>query len=119
MRGSVKSSTVALAPGSSGLGGACGEQHARLDFHEGGGHDEELAGEVDVEAADDLDVFEVLVGDLGDGDVLDVHLGLFDEEEEELEGPGVDFEVDFVIFGLGHGVEDSGGGGERKERRRW
>ena len=53
--------------------------------------------------ADDLDVLVILVGDVGDGDVLDVDLLLSDEEQQQFQRPAVYIKVDFVCgVGLGH-----------------
>jgi len=79
------------------FGLAAGQEHGGLDFHEGGGHDEEFAGEVDVELLEHIDILEVLVGDGGDGDVLDVHLGAADEVEEQVEGAVVDVDANAIV----------------------
>jgi hypothetical protein len=40
------------------------QQLAALDEHEGGGHDEELAGHIEIELTHHLDIFEELGGNL-------------------------------------------------------
>jgi arabinose-5-phosphate isomerase len=81
-----------------GLGGG---EHARLDFHQRRGHDEELPGEFDVDGVYGLEVGDVLVGDGGHGDIGDVDLGAADEKEEEVEGTFEGFEADSVVGGQG------------------
>ena len=44
-----------------------GQQHPALDLHERGGQDEKLAGPFDVDQLCQVEVFEKLVGDAGDG----------------------------------------------------
>jgi hypothetical protein len=73
------------------------QEHGRLDLHQRGGHDQEIARQIDVESLEDLDVLQVLVGDLGDGDIVDIHLFLADEIEQQIERAGEDVEVDAVI----------------------
>jgi len=80
-----------------GAGGARAGEDAGLDLHQGGGHEEELAGVVDVDLGGAGEVRGVLVGDLGDGDVGDLDLGLSDEVEEEVEGPVEGVEMDAVL----------------------
>lgn len=80
-----------------------GDDHAGLDLDEGGGHDEELAGLLDVDVGAELlhegEVLEVLGGEGGDGDVVEVDLAAFDEVEQEVEGPGVGVELDAIALG--------------------
>ena len=42
-----------------------GQQLAAFDVHEGGGHDEEFAGDVQVQKAHEVDVFDELGGEVG------------------------------------------------------
>ena len=80
-----------------------GEEHGAFDFHEGGGHDEEVAGDVDVEAvlvahgSEHVDVAHVAVEDAGDGDVVDIQLVALDEIEEKVEGAVIDVQF-YAIF---------------------
>src|SRR4029079_6173424 len=57
-------------------------------------HDEVLARVVEVELAHALDHREVLVGDRGDRDVGDLDLALLDEEQQEIERPLEEIELD-------------------------
>ena len=74
-----------------------GEEFAALDVHERRGHHEELAGNVEVELAHQLDVPDELGRDLGDVDVVNVHLLLFHKVEEQIERSFEDLELDFVF----------------------
>ncbi len=52
-----------------------------------GGHQEILAGQIDVQRLRLVHVLEVPVGDEADGDVEDVELVLLDEREQQIERP--------------------------------
>ncbi len=88
-----------------GVGGGLGEEHSGLDFHECSGHDEEIAGDVDVEAlviAELLevgDVGHVGVGDASDGDIVDIEFIALDQVEEEIERAVIDVELNAVLQG--------------------
>jgi hypothetical protein len=75
-----------------------GEEFAAFDVHEGGGHDEELAGDLEVELPHHLDVFDELGGDLGEVDLINIHFLLLHEVKKEVERTFEDFELD-LIFG--------------------
>src|SRR5690606_42157640 len=98
---------VVAAFGDGGL--AAGEEHAAFDLHEGGGHDEELAGDVEVELLERVEHVDVLAGDRFDGDVVDIQLVLFDEKEEEVEQALKDRQLDAIIGVGNHGREMDGG----------
>jgi hypothetical protein len=72
------------------------QQHARLDQRESRGHDEELAGDVEIQPAHHFQIRQVLLGDRGDGDVNDLHLVLLDEVQQQIEGTFEDGELDAV-----------------------
>jgi len=74
-----------------------GQQLAALDIHERRGHHEELAGDLEIELAHHLDVFDELRGELGEIDRIDVHLLLLDEIEEQIQRAFKDLEFDFVF----------------------
>ena len=74
------------------------QQHPALDLHQRRGHDQEVAGELDVELVETLEMLEELVGDRRDGDVENVHLVLLDEVEEQVERAVEGVERD----GVGH-----------------
>ena len=69
------------------------EQHPRLDVNERRGHENKFARHVNIQLLEHPQVVEVLFGDLGDGDVVDVDFLLADEVKEEVERPFVDFEL--------------------------
>ena len=88
-----------------------GQEHPALDDHQGGGHHDELAGHVDVQRAHLLKVGQILRGDAADGDVVDVHLLLANEVEEEVKGPLEGLEGDLVVVEERQsGVQDALGG---------
>ena len=64
-----------------------GQQHARLDPGERRGHQQILAGDVDVELVHQIEVLEILLPDRGDRDLRDLHLVDPDQMEQQIEGP--------------------------------
>jgi hypothetical protein len=82
-----------------------GEQLATLDIHERRGHDEELAGDVEIEHTHDIDVFDELRGELGEVDFVDVDLLFLDEIEQQVERSFEHLEFYFVF---GHEPPESG-----------
>ncbi len=79
-------------------------------------HDDEFAGDVDVQLGHQLHVPEVLLGDARDREVPQVHLGLADEVEQQVERAAVGVEFDFIIEAIGHdfGGNNPGAGGLRR-----
>lgn len=73
-----------------------GEQFAAFDVHEGCGHDDELAGDVDVPFPHLLDVFDEFGGQGGEVHLIDIHLLLADEIKQKVKRAFVNFELDFV-----------------------
>src|SRR5512141_64893 len=69
------------------------QQRLRLDVDEGGGHHQELARDLEVQRLQHVEVGEVLLGDPGDGDVVDVELLLADQVQQDVEGPLEDVET--------------------------
>ena len=86
--------------------GRTGHEHLALNFHQCGGHDQELAGEFDIDAVDAGEGGKILAGELGDGDVGDLDFVLADEVQEEVEGTVKGIEMDMDV------VERHGAGGE-------
>ena len=62
-----------------------GQEHLRLDVDERRGHDEIVAGDVEVELLHQADRVEVLLRDERDRDIVDVHLVLLDEVQQQIE----------------------------------
>ena len=84
-------------------GVAAGKEETALNLHQGSGHDEELAGDLEVELLQGAQDIEVLFGDRLDGDVIDIDLVFPDEEKEEVERAFKDRQFDAII-GVGkHG----------------
>jgi hypothetical protein len=61
------------------------QQHLRLDVDEGGRHDDELAGDVEVQLLHHLESLEILLRDERDRDVVDADLVLLDEVQQQIE----------------------------------
>ena len=54
------------------------------------------AGDVDIELFDLVEIVEILLGDLGDGNVVDVHLLLANQIEQKIERTFVDRQIDAI-----------------------
>lgn len=78
---------------------AGGREESRLDFEQRGGSDEELASGFDIDLLEVAQVVQVLVGDVGDGDLGDIHLGPANQKEQQVEGTLEVREPDCVVFG--------------------
>src|SRR5436190_781412 len=61
------------------------QQHLRLDVNQRCGHDEEVAGDVEVQFLHQVNRVEVLLRDDGDGNVVDVELVLPDQMLQQIE----------------------------------
>ena len=66
------------------------EQAAGLELDERRGDEQELGGDVEVEAVEALDLDQERVDDLGQGDLPELHLFLEDQVQQEVERPLVD-----------------------------
>ena len=74
-----------------------GQEDLRLDLHEGGSHEDETAGDFDVEQAQlTANDGQILGGDGGDGNIVDVYLVLADEVKEQIQRSLEDVEDDAV-----------------------
>ena len=69
------------------------EQFLALDVHQRGGHDDELAGELEVEPLHQVDVFAELVGQLDHVHLVDIDLFLADEVQQQIQRPLEHFEL--------------------------
>ena len=69
------------------------EQHSGLDVDERRGHVDELGAQFDVELEGPLHVLQVLGGDGGDGDVVDVDLLLADQVQQQIKRPLIVFQM--------------------------
>jgi hypothetical protein len=63
------------------------QQHLRLDVDQSSRHDEEVAGDVEIELLHQRDGLEILRRDQRDRDVVDVQLVLPDEMQQQIERP--------------------------------
>ena len=73
------------------------QQFAALDVHERRGHHEEFAGDLQVELPHQVDVFDELGGQLGEVDLVNVHLLLLDQIKKQIERAFKDLEFDFIF----------------------
>ena len=64
-----------------------GQEHPALDQSQGRGHQEVLARHIDIQILHHLDVGEVLLADLGDGDIDDFDFVLPNQVEQEIQRP--------------------------------
>ena len=78
------------------------QQSAAFDVEKVRGHDDELAADLDVDGLHRLEIFEVLPGDPLDRNVINIHLVLAHEVEQEIERSLEDVEFDLVSR-VGHG----------------
>lgn len=85
-----------------------GKQFAAFDVHEGCGHDDELAGDVDVPFSHLLDVLDEFGGQAGEVHLIDIHFLLSDEVKQKVKRAFVNFELDFIC---GHLPLAEGAGG--------
>ena len=76
---------IFLVPRVAGRGFGPRQQHLALDVNQRRRHDEELAGEVEVQLLQQVQVLEVLLRDDRDLDVIHVHLVLLDQMDEQVE----------------------------------
>ena len=72
------------------------QQHFRLDVDQRRGHVDEVGRDVDIELFELVEVVEILLGDFGDGNIVDVHLLLADQIEQEIERAFVDRQIDSI-----------------------
>ena len=57
------------------------QEHAGLDIHQVGGHGDELAGDLQVHLLPLVQIFQVLIQDQGDGDILNLNF-IFSQKVE-------------------------------------
>jgi Glycosyl transferase family 2 len=65
--------------------------------HEGGGHYEEFAGDLEIQQPHGIDIGDELASEGRQIDFIDIDLFLFNKVEQQVEGTFEDFEFDFVI----------------------
>jgi hypothetical protein len=53
---------------------------------QGGCHQHKIAGEVDVHLLHPFQIFQVLRGNLCNGDVVNIHFGFFDQMDQQVHG---------------------------------
>ena len=78
-------------------------ERARLELDQRRRHDEELAGDLDVDVVHARQEREILIGDLSDRDLRDVHLGAADQKQKQVERTLKSVERDAIVFLERHG----------------
>jgi hypothetical protein len=81
------------------------EKHLGLDIDQRSSHVDEFGGDVHIESFELVEVVEILRGDFGNLNIVDIHFLLFDEIEQEVEGAFIERNVDSV--GRGHWSRNS------------
>ena len=64
-----------------------GQEHTALDIQKRRRHDEKFAGDIHVLVVHLTDICQVLVGDLNDGNIVDVYFVFFNQVHEEIQRP--------------------------------
>jgi hypothetical protein len=72
------------------------QQRSRLEVNERRCHDEKLARHVEIQLLHQREIGEVLLGDQRDRYVVDVHLALANEMNQQIERPLERIELDLV-----------------------
>ena len=75
------------------------QQHPALDHHQRGGHDQKLAGDVEIQHAHDVEIRHVLRRDPLDRDVVDIDLLAPDQIEQQIERPFKHLQIHLVVVG--------------------
>ena len=94
------------------------QQHLRLDVNQHRGHIDELGRNVYIQFAELFDVCEVLAGDLGDRDIVDIDVLFADEVEQQVERAFVDIahadgKGEIALFFARVGSDQGGAGRQR------
>ena len=76
------------------------QKHLGLDQDQRRGHVDEIGGDIDIELFELVQIFQILARDLGDGNIVNVHLLLADQIQQQVERAIVGIEMNFV--GSGH-----------------
>src|SRR6266850_4804575 len=74
------------------------QQHFGLDPHQCGSHQNKLARELNIEALQLMEVGQNVVGDLGNGYIVDIEFVAFNEEKEKVKRPFKQRQMDFEVF---------------------
>ena len=76
------------------------KQHFGFDVKQGGGHEDELAGYVQVELLHDLEHLLILPGNLRNGEIVDIELVFSYQMEQKVQGAFKYFQFNLVIHQL-------------------
>ncbi len=93
VRSRVQAQFVVVALGSL-LGG---QEHAGFDLDQRRSHHEEFPREVRIERLEHVHVREVLLGNGDNGNVLDVHLVPTNQEQQQIQRPVVQIQIDAIL----------------------
>src|ERR1700745_2153623 len=74
-----------------------GKQAAALDIDKRGRHYDELAGNLEIQHSEGIEIFKVLTGDPFDRNRINVALFLFDQIKKEIQWSFEHFNFNFVI----------------------
>gem|GEM_PF-5576517 len=81
-----------------GIGIGCrqafGQKHAAFDLHQCGRHDKELSRDLEIELLHRMQGVDILARHRLDRNIVDIELTFTDEEEQQVEGPLEDLELD-------------------------
>ena len=76
------------------------QEQPRLDVDERRSQDQILPGKVQIERPHDIEIFQILLGDQGNGYIVDVNLIFPDEIEQKIQRTLEDIEFDLIAHGL-------------------
>src|SRR5258706_15759993 len=74
------------------------QQHFGFDPHQRCGHQDKLAGELNIEALELMEIGQKVVGDLGYRYVVNIQFVAFNEEKKEVKRPFKQRQMDLEIF---------------------
>ena len=72
------------------------QQHLRFDVDQRRRHVDEIGRNVYIQLFELVEIIEILLGDLGDGNVVDVHLLLANQIEQKIERAFVRRQIDAI-----------------------
>ncbi len=90
------------------------QERFRFDVDQRGGHVDEVGGDIDVVLFELMDIFQILAGNFGDGDIVNIDVLLANQVEQQVERAFVLFEADFIAvrrFEIFRSNHDSGNDG--------
>ena len=73
-------------------------------MNQSGGHDQEVSCDGDAEILHLFQIAQILIGDLGDGNLVDVDFLLADEMEKQVQRAFKDLQLNRIVFCLRPGL---------------